>query len=259
MPSKSVIALTGKYIRKREVYYLVLTNKTPEEKVNSLFDRVAPEYDSMNNWISMGLEKNWRRETMKRLNIKVDSKLLDVCCGTGTWTADLANELSNEGHVTGLDFSKEMLKLAETKLIDVEQRKNIDLVQGNAMELPFADNSFAGTTIGFGLRNVPDASQVLSEMTRVVKPGGFVACLETSQPQKFFVKSVWNIFFKLVPVIAKVRGNNYADYDYLQKTTKEFVSANRLKEMFEKVGLQKVTYKQFSLGAVVLHIGYKSL
>lgn len=236
---------------------MVLTNKTPEEKVNSLFDRVAPEYDSMNNWISMGLQKNWRRETMKRLDIKTNSKLLDVCCGTGAWTADIASELGESGHVTGLDFSKEMLRLAEGKMLNTKQKAKIDLVQGDAMELPFADNSFDGATIGFGLRNVPDASQVLSEMTRVVRPGGFVACLETSQPQNVVVKSVWNVFFKLVPVIAKVRGNNYADYDYLQKTTKEFVSANRLKEMFEETGLRKVTYQQFSLGAVVLHVGYK--
>ncbi|MDN7145774.1 demethylmenaquinone methyltransferase [Liquorilactobacillus mali] len=238
---------------------MVLTNKTPEDKVNSLFDRVAPEYDSMNNWISMGLQKKWRKETMKKLDIKNDSEILDVCCGTGAWTADLARGLGESGHVTGLDFSKEMLKLAETKLVNYEQKSKIKLVQGNAMDLPFTDNSFNGATIGFGLRNVPDASQVLSEMLRVVKPGGFVACLETSQPQNMIVKSVWNIFFKLVPVIAKIRGNNYADYDYLQKTTKEFVSANRLKEMFEEVGLQKVTYKQFSLGAVVLHIGYKKM
>ncbi|KRN26523.1 menaquinone biosynthesis methyltransferase MenH [Liquorilactobacillus mali] len=227
--------------------------------MNSLFDRVAPEYDSMNNWISMGLQKKWRKETMKKLDIKNDSEILDVCCGTGAWTADLARGLGESGHVTGLDFSKEMLKLAETKLVNYEQKSKIKLVQGNAMDLPFTDNSFNGATIGFGLRNVPDASQVLSEMLRVVKPGGFVACLETSQPQNMIVKSVWNIFFKLVPVIAKIRGNNYADYDYLQKTTKEFVSANRLKEMFEEVGLQKVTYKQFSLGAVVLHIGYKKM
>lgn len=125
------------------------------------------------------------------------------------------------------------------------------------MSLPFEDDSFDGATIGFGLRNVPDANQVLCEMLRVVKSGGFIACLETSQPQNAIIRCVWNIFFKFVPLIAKFRGNSYADYDYLQRTTKEFVSAKKLKEMFEHVGIRNVTYIQFSFGAVVLHVGYK--
>lgn len=236
---------------------MVLTNKTPEEKVNSLFDRVAPEYDSMNNWISMGSQKKWRKKTMNKLFFKDNAQLLDVCCGTGVWTFDLENELGDKGHVTGIDFSKEMLRRAEKKKKQLKINEKIDFVQGNAMSLPFEDDSFDGATIGFGLRNVPDANQVLCEMLRVVKSGGFIACLETSQPQNAIIRCVWNIFFKFVPLIAKFRGNSYADYDYLQRTTKEFVSAKKLKEMFEHVGIRNVTYIQFSFGAVVLHVGYK--
>lgn len=135
----------------------------------------------MNSVISFQQHIKWRKDTMKRMNVKPGSKALDVCCGTADWTIALADAVGPTGDVTGLDFSQNMLNVGVEKVKELGL-KQVKLVHGNAMELPFPDNSFDYATIGFGLRNVPDYLQVLKEMRRVVKPGGIVVCLETSQP-----------------------------------------------------------------------------
>ena len=120
------------------------------------------------------------------MDVKPGSKALDVCCGTADWTIALANAVGSKGKVCGLDFSKNMLSVGEEKVKQL-QLNQVELLHGNAMELPFEDDTFDYVTIGFGLRNVPDYMHVLKEMTRVVKPGGKVICLETSQPTMPFV------------------------------------------------------------------------
>ncbi len=142
---------------------MVQTNKLlNEHEVNNLFSRVAPRYDLLNNVISLGTQKIWRHEIFNQLQIKPTDNALDVCCGTGDLAIAIAKRIS-AGRVTGLDFNKEMLEIAKekTKMIG-----NLFLVQGDAMALPFDDNSFDIVTIGFGLRNVPDADKALSEIYR---------------------------------------------------------------------------------------------
>lgn len=236
---------------------LVLTNKTPEKQVNSLFDRVAPQYDLMNDWISLGTQKRWREKTMKKMAIKAGAQALDLCCGTGAWTTLLAQAADKEGHVTGIDFSAEMLKIAKKKIRAAQLEKQVTLVQGNVMKLNYPDNYFDVVTIGFGLRNVPDANQVLREMVRVAKPGAMIACLETSHPTNPIVTLGWKGYLQLVPLIARLKGNNCSDYNYLHKTAIGFATPQQLKAMFIAAGAQNVEYELFNLGAGALHIGYK--
>ena len=129
---------------------------------------------------------------MKKMNVFPGAKCLDVCCGTADWTIQLADAAGNTGVVKGLDFSENMLKVGEEK---VKSWPNIELLHGNAMALPFGDNSFDYVTIGFGLRNVPDYMTVLREMHRVLKPGGTVVCLETSQPTAPLFKELYRFYF----------------------------------------------------------------
>ena len=146
-----------------------LTNKTPEPKVESSFNQIADHYDSMNSLISLGNHKHWRKLVMRQLNVQPGTFAIDVCCGTGDWTIALAKAVGPSGQVVGLDFSDQMLKIAEKKVAAAGLQDRITFVRGDAMHLPYTDDKFDLATIGFGLRNVPDANQVLREMTRVIR------------------------------------------------------------------------------------------
>ncbi len=158
-----------------------MAQETKEQRVHHVFEKIYDRYDFMNSVISFRRHRAWRRSVMKKMQVQPGDSALDVCCGTGDWSFSLAKAVGPKGRVTGLDFSKNMLSVAEKKNTE-KSIEQLSFTWGNAMELPFEDNSFDFVTIGFGLRNVPDYLQVLKEMYRVVKPGGKVVCLETSQP-----------------------------------------------------------------------------
>ncbi|MFC6259326.1 demethylmenaquinone methyltransferase [Levilactobacillus fujinensis] len=237
---------------------MALTNHTSEDKVQQIFDHIAPQYDQMNSVISLGTHRIWRKNVMQAMTINPGDFALDLCCGTGDWTLALANAVGPAGHVVGLDFSEVMLTQATAKVRAAKREDRITLRQGDAMQLPYPDNSFNVVTIGFGLRNVPDANQVLREMTRVVKPGGQVVCLETSQPTNPIVHAGWQLYFgHLVPLMGRVVAHHYQAYNYLQQSTHHFVSVDELAAMFREAGLVKVHYTPFNLGAAAVHFGTK--
>lgn len=229
--------------------------QSKEERVHNVFEKIYGSYDKMNSVISFQQHIRWRKDTMKRMNVQKGAKALDVCCGTADWTIALAEAVGPEGEVIGLDFSKNMLKIGEEKVKDYNQ---VQLIHGNAMELPFPDNTFDYVTIGFGLRNVPDYMQVLREMTRVVKPGGKVVCLETSQPTLFGYKQLYYFYFRFImPFFGKLFAKSYEEYSWLQESARDFPGMKELAEMFRKAGLKDVTYKPYTGGVAAVHIGYK--
>lgn len=234
-----------------------LTNRVPEKDVHDLFSRVAPHYDQMNNLISLGTQNGWRKKFLRELKVVPGNFALDLCCGTGDITIALAKHVGPSGNVIGLDFNQEMLDLADQKVRKQNLQKEIQLRQGDAMHLPYPDQSFDIVTIGFGLRNVPDANQVLKEIYRVLKTTGKVGILETSQPTNPLVKLGWQTYFKLFPSFAKILGAKVSDYQYLSRTTEKFVSAKHLKKMLEENGFENVQVKKLNLGAGAIHIGIK--
>ena len=150
-----------------------------------------------------------------------------------------------------------MLKIGEEKLKN-ENIKNARLIHGNAMELPFEDDTFDYVTIGFGLRNVPDYMQVLREMYRVVKPGGLVACLDTSQPTVPGFKQIYHFYFQhIMPIFGKIFAKSYQEYLWLQESTFKFPNAERLAEMFKEAGFRQVQYVKYFGGVAALHLGRK--
>ncbi|MCE4047212.1 MULTISPECIES: demethylmenaquinone methyltransferase [Bacillaceae] len=230
-------------------------HQSKEEKVHHVFEKIYGNYDKMNTVISFQQHKIWRKETMKRMNVPKGAKALDVCCGTADWTISLADAVGSTGEVIGLDFSENMLSIGKEKTKDYQQ---IQLIHGNAMELPFADDSFDFVTIGFGLRNVPDYLQVLKEMRRVVKPGGKVVCLETSQPTMPVFKQGYYFYFRFVmPLFGKIFAKSYKEYSWLQESARDFPGMKELASLFEKAGLSNVTYKAYSGGVAAVHIGFK--
>jgi demethylmenaquinone methyltransferase / 2-methoxy-6-polyprenyl-1,4-benzoquinol methylase len=211
----------------------------------------------MNSVISFQQHIKWRKDTMRRMNVKPGSKALDVCCGTGDWTIALAEAVGSSGEVTGLDFSQNMLNVGIEKVKKLGL-KQVMLVHGNAMELPFPDNSFDYVTIGFGLRNVPDYLQVLKEMNRVLKPGGIAVCLETSQPTLIGYKQLYYFYFKFImPLFGKLFAKSYQEYAWLNESARSFPGMKELARMFENAGFKDVFYKPYSGGAAAVHIGHK--
>lgn len=226
-----------------------------EQKVHKVFEKVSVDYDKMNSIISFNQHKKWRNDIMVRMNVHEGAHVLDVCCGTADWTIALAEATGPAGNVTGLDFSAGMLEAGRPK---TEQYPNITLIQGNAMELPFPDNSFDYVTIGFGLRNVPDYLKVLKEMNRVLKPGGMITCLETSQTELPGYRQLFRFYFKFVmPVLGKIFAKSYKEYSWLQESADDFPGMKQLAQLFTEAGFTAVSYKSYSGGAAAGHIGFK--
>ncbi|RIW33153.1 demethylmenaquinone methyltransferase [Bacillus salacetis] len=232
-------------------------NQSKEQRVHTVFEKIYGNYDKMNSVISFQQHKRWRKDTMKRMAVKKGAAALDVCCGTADWTLALADAVGEKGTVKGLDFSKNMLKIGEQKVKD-SGMKQVELLHGNAMELPFEDNTFDYVTIGFGLRNVPDYLHVLKEMNRVLKPGGMAVCLETSQPTMFGYRQAYYFYFQfLMPMFGKVFAKSYNEYSWLQESAKDFPGMKELAEMFRNAGFEKVEYKPYTGGVAAMHMGFK--
>ncbi|WP_462412035.1 demethylmenaquinone methyltransferase [Neobacillus sp. Marseille-QA0830] len=231
--------------------------QSKEERVHHVFEKISDSYDKMNSVISFQQHLKWRKDTMKRMNVQPGSQALDVCCGTADWTIALAEAVGRNGKVTGLDFSQNMLNVGKEK-VEQLHLSQVELIHGNAMELPFPDNSFDYVTIGFGLRNVPDYLQVLKEMYRVVKPDGIAVCLETSQPTLIGYRQLFYLYFRFImPVFGKLFAKSYNEYSWLQESARDFPGMKELASLFEKAGFSEVKYKSYSGGAAAVHIGKK--
>ncbi|MEH7415162.1 demethylmenaquinone methyltransferase [Neobacillus drentensis] len=231
--------------------------QSKEQRVHNVFEKISDNYDKMNSVISFQQHIKWRKDTMRRMNVQPGSKALDVCCGTADWTIALAEAVGPTGKVTGLDFSQNMLNVGieKVKELGLEQ---VSLIHGNAMELPFPENSFDYVTIGFGLRNVPDYLQVLKEMKRVLKPGGIAVCLETSQPTLIGYKQLYYFYFRyIMPMFGKLLAKSYREYAWLHESARDFPGMRELAKLFEKAGFKDVKYKPYSGGAAAVHIGKK--
>lgn len=230
-----------------------------EKFVHQVFESIAPKYDMMNSVLSFRRHKAWRAFTMKKMNVQKGESALDVCCGTGDWSVSLAESVGKTGQVIGLDFSQNMLKIAEEKKARLVLN-NTSFIHGNAMELPFEEAKFDYATIGFALRNVPDIRQVLSDMRRVVKPGGMVVSLELSKPVWPPFKFVYFSYFNyILPMMGKLFANRYKQYSWLPESLKTFPDSKELAAIFEDVGLERVETYLLSGGIAALHIGYKPL
>jgi demethylmenaquinone methyltransferase/2-methoxy-6-polyprenyl-1,4-benzoquinol methylase len=222
-------------------------------EVQKMFDRIAGPYDMMNRVMTAGLDRRWRELAAEATGLGKGATALDACCGTGDLSLALARLVGRGGQVTGLDFSGEMLERARAKPREANAAE-IAWVQGDATEMPFADNSFSAATIGFGLRNLPDPEQGLRELARVVRPGGTVVVLEITQPVSGPLKPFYGVWFdRVVPALGKVLDNSA--YSYLPASVRRFPPPGELGEMFWRAGLRNVRYRLLASGIVALHTG----
>ncbi|WAH35100.1 demethylmenaquinone methyltransferase [Alicyclobacillus dauci] len=226
--------------------------------VHEVFTKIARRYDFMNSVLSFQQHRLWRHFAMKQIQFRRDSRILDVAAGTGAWTYAMAKQIGPEGRVIGLDFTEAMLEVANERLATCAQRDRIEFVHGNAMDLPFEDNQFDIATIGFALRNVPNVEQCLSEMLRVVKPGGVVVSLELSKPDfALFRKLYYFYFYKILPRIGALVVKDKTPYAWLPESLTDFPDRKRLEQMFRDAGMVNVRSYALTFGIAALHLGYK--
>ncbi|MNI25302.1 Demethylmenaquinone methyltransferase [compost metagenome] len=191
------------------------------------------------------------------MNVQPGTSAIDLCCGTCDWTISLA-KASQSGNMVGLDFSQKMLDFGAIKIKELGLEQQIKLVHGNAMALPYEDNSFDYATIGLALRNVPDLEQVIREMQRVVKPGGLVVSLELSQVTWQPFKWIYYFYFqRILPFIGKLFAKSYEQYKWLPESLISFPDHKQLAAKFSEIGLQNVQVYRLTGGIAALHIGSK--
>ncbi len=234
---------------------------TGEDKrayVQSMFNAVAKRYDFMNSVLSVGIHHLWKRLTVAKTGIKPGQKALDICTGTADIAIRLAGKVGPSGKVTGVDFSKDMLAIGKQK-VNQARLDNIDLIFGNVETLELPDEEFEAVTVGFGIRNVVRLNCAISEVLRVLKPGGRFACLEFSQPTSAVIRKLYDYYsLNIMPRMGKVLANDSMNgYFYLPKSIRLFPDQEKFKKILEEMGFVKVKYYNLTTGIAALHIGAK--
>lgn len=228
-------------------------------EVKGLFDDIAPGYDRLNRVMSFGLDIGWRKRLAKMLMGKDYHSILDVCAGTGDLAIELHQTLGADVHVDGLDFSAEAVRLGQRKVAELKLSDKIRIIEGDAADLPYANDTFDALSIGFGLRNIQDRQKALAEFRRVVKPGGEFLCLEVSQPPKILAPFYYFYMLLVMPLIARIMGANVEAYRYLGRSIRAFPGAKKLAGLIEAAGWQDVSYIRLGLGSVAIHNARKPL
>lgn len=226
--------------------------------VADVFHSVAAKYDVMNDVMSMGVHRLWKRYTIDCSGVKSGQRVLDLAGGTGDLAAKFSRIVGEKGQVVLADINHSMLKVGKEKLTNMGIIGNIDYVQANAEELPFPDNHFDLITIAFGLRNVTDKSAALASMFRVLKPGGRLLVLEFSKPSSEALSKVYDAYsFHVLPRMGQLVANDAESYRYLAESIRMHPDQDTLEGMMQEVGFEQTSYHNLTGGIVALHRGFK--
>ena len=221
----------------------------PEDQVRAMFDRIARVYDLLNSVMTVGLHHRWRERAADLAAVGSGDRVLDVATGTGDLAIELERRVGSSGEVVGADFSEGMLELAR------EKAPHITFETGNALDLSYEDDSFDAATVGFGARNFSDLARGLSEMARIVRPGGRVVVLEITTPQRPPLSWFFRVWFdRLVPLIGRAAGDPDA-YTYLPNSVRRFPDARGLAAAMAAVGLVRVRWIVTAGGIIAIHAG----
>ena len=223
-------------------------NKDPDD-VSKMFDDVAHRYDFLNDLLSLGRTKAWRRVVTAIISPKAGMKILDIAAGTGSSSKPLVDKGAD---VIALDFSEGMLAAGR------KRHKEIKFQQGDALNLPFAENTFDVTTISFGLRNTSDTTAALKDALRVTKKGGRIVVCEFSHPKNKVFRYIYlKYLMRALPVIAKRISKNPAAYIYLAESIQAWPNQSSLAQVMRQAGWETVSWQDLTFGIVAVHIGYK--
>lgn len=229
-----------------------------EARVHHIFNTIAAKYDYTNALMSFGIHQHWQKKLLQTVGPLQGKVALDLCCGTGKVTLDLARMAGSKGTVIGVDFSESMLEIAWDRLESSRFKNRIQLVKANARELPFPDNTFDCITIAYGLRNVSDPARVLLEMQRVTKPGGRVASLEMTKPDLPVIKELYEFYLNhWIPFLGGIVADNRPAYQYLHDSINQFLHPHRMTCMLYELGFNHIICLPLSLGIATIHSGQK--
>jgi len=232
--------------------------KDKVKRVKGVFDSVATNYDLMNDLMSMGIHRLWKRFAVELAGIRKGQKILDLASGTGDLAARFSGLVGPEGQVIMSDINAAMLEQGRIRMTDEGLIGNVDYAQINAQQLPFADNTFDCITIAFGLRNVTDKQEALNSIYKALKPGGRLMVLEFSQPTSKPMKSVYDLYsFKLLPLIGKFVAKDEDSYRYLAESIRMHPDQDTLKEMMVEANFEDCDYHNMTGGIVAVHRGFK--
>ena len=225
--------------------------------VKGVFDSVASRYDLMNDLMSGGLHRLWKRFTIEQAAVRRGHAVLDLAGGTGDLAGAFASRVGSSGHVVLADINASMLRQGRSRLIDAGIAGNLSIAQVDAEKLPFATSSFDCITIAFGLRNVTEKETALASMLRVLKPGGKLLILEFSNPADA-IKPAYDFYsFKMLPLLGKLVASDEASYQYLAESIRKHPDQDELTDMLHDAGFERCRHHNLTGGIVALHVGYK--
>lgn len=252
--------------------------RKPQDNIKEMFNKISPRYVLMNKLMTFGQDRWWRRELIRLSGLKDGSSLLDVATGTGDIIIEIIQKGIKLKRTAGLDFSSGMINIARSRYAsllsrtsngeqnrqpdrqpDRQQAKDqIEWIEGDALKLPFKNTSFNVVTSAYLMRNVGNIDAAFREQYRVLKPGGIVACLDTTPPVKTIISPFINYYLvKIIPLLGSLISGNKSAYTYLEETTKAFKTAEELKEIIVKTGFKKVFFKKYMFGTIAIHLGEK--
>jgi demethylmenaquinone methyltransferase / 2-methoxy-6-polyprenyl-1,4-benzoquinol methylase len=227
--------------------------------VADVFHSVASRYDLMNDLMSGGIHRVWKRFTIELSGVRTGDAVLDIAGGTGDLAARFSDIVGANGRVVLADINDSMLKVGRDKLLDTGHMGNLEFVQADAQYLPFPDDTFDCITIAFGLRNVTDKDLALRSMLRVLKPGGRLLVLEFSKPDNPLLSKAYDAYsFKVLPFMGRLVANDAESYQYLAESIRMHPDQETLKDMMEEAGFSRCEYHNMTGGVVALHKGVKA-
>jgi demethylmenaquinone methyltransferase/2-methoxy-6-polyprenyl-1,4-benzoquinol methylase len=233
------------------------TSSAKHEQVRSMFNTIAPKYDLMNRVMTFGIDKRWRSITVKTLKKAGVQNVLDIATGTG----DLAIKLSKEidgSHITGIDLSEGMISVGKTKVEQAGLSNRITLATADALQMPFADNSFDAITVAYGVRNFEHLDKGYAEMLRVLRPGGMLCVLELTPPSSPIVKPFYAAYTRgIIPVVGRLLSNDKRAYTYLPESIAAVPARQDMLNLMSKAGFSDTTYRSFTFGVCTLYTALK--
>ena len=238
--------------------YPTVEKNKKEELVAGVFHSVAAKYDVMNDLMSFGIHRLWKRFTIDSAAVRPGNKVLDLAGGTGDLTRKFSEIVGDSGQVVLADINDSMIKVGREKLQNLGVVGNVEYIQANAEALPFAENTFDLVTIAFGLRNVTNKDAALASIFRVLKPGGRLLVLEFSKPEQDWLNKAYDFYsFNILPNVGQLVANDKESYQYLSESIRMHPDQETLKGMMEEVGFEQVGYQNLTGGIVALHKGFK--
>ena len=222
------------------------------------FNSIANKYDFMNTVLSIGLHYLWKRWAVERLRLKPGDRVIDVCGGTADLSILAARATAPEGRVILYDINRAMIKGGRPKVVRASLSKRVDYVQGDAERISFPQDRFEAALVGFGIRNLTHMEKGLTEMYRVLKPGGKLMCLEFSLPTSFWFRRLYDLYsFHLMPLVGKILAGTREAYLYLPESIRKFPPPDELTEILRKIGFSRVAYRRLTNGIAVIYTGEK--